>query len=355
MIDSYDSGGQASPLTVPKRQPLPAQPAPAIAPPPPSAQSQPYAGIQAQPRPNIIAPAPNPAGGVAPKPVNMGTWNPQQIMPPTPLPHAMPPVPLPPPIPPHPATPGMNIIPPAPSVTTQLNGGGATPAPTPYPSLNGSTAPAPGTTGGSSQPFPSSGPKPAIPLNGLGGLLEQNLGNPSRYDADVVKDAYGFLKGDLEREATDARSGAINDANSRGVYYGTPLNSGLAKVDTDYQRGLGSLATSLMMDQAHTYGNDRQASLDNAFRFGENQQRGDQFNANLGLQMGEFGSEGAPNINNAISQFGQLPLGANGQPLDLSALGKLYAMLNQGKAPGTAGAATTGVDYSGNNPYSTYA
>lgn len=66
--------------------------------------------------------------------------------------------------------------------------------------------------------------------------------------------AYNVLKGDLEDSRRSAMSGAVSDASSRGVYYGTPLTTSQGDIQTQYLRGLGQL-------QAGVLGNEQQNEL----------------------------------------------------------------------------------------------
>lgn len=67
-------------------------------------------------------------------------------------------------------------------------------------------------------------------------------------------DVYNFFKSDLQNQAKQAKSGAIANASSRGVYYGTPLTGSEADIDTQYLRGLGQL-------DAGMYSNEQQNQL----------------------------------------------------------------------------------------------
>ena len=140
-------------------------------------------------------------------------------------------------------------------------------------------------------------------MNDLGRVLEEQMGNPSRYGATEVQNAYRFMQQDLQDQANTARSSATADAARRGVYYGSPLTTSLGDIETQYQRGLGGLASSLAMDQARTYGEDQNRAIGNVFRFGENQQSQDRFRANLGLDTARLGYQNAPNWNAMATGF----------------------------------------------------
>lgn len=60
---------------------------------------------------------------------------------------------------------------------------------------------------------------------------------------------YDYLKQDLEDNRRSAMSGAVSDASSRGVYYGTPLTTSQGDIQTQYLRGLGSLQAGVLQNE----------------------------------------------------------------------------------------------------------
>ncbi len=174
-------------------------------------------------------------------------------------------------------------------------------------------------------PAQNAQPPNAIPLSGLGGLLERQLANPSRYGQEEAKKTYEYLSQNLEDQAKQAEQGAIANAASRGVYYGSPLTTSLGDIGTQLMRGKGDLAAQIAREQALTEGTDRQAAIGNAFRFGENQTAADQFAAQLGLQATGMGFGGAPDINSTIGAIAGQPF-PQAQPADLSGLGALAGL-----------------------------
>lgn len=167
----------------------------------------------------------------------------------------------------------------------------------------------------------------AVGLDSLQGLLERQLANPTRFDLPAVQQAYGFLGGQLEDQAQQARQSAVTDAQSRGVFFGSPLSSGLGRVEQARQQGLGTLASNVLLNQAQTGGQDQQAAFSNAFRFLENAMANDQFNAQLGLSGLGLGLQGAPSIGGAVNaiasqQLPGAPQGGNIGQLIASILGQ---------------------------------
>lgn len=84
-------------------------------------------------------------------------------------------------------------------------------------------------------------PTPASPL-------------PPQAGGNSLGDVYKFFASDLANQTKQAKSNAVADASSRGVYYGTPLTGSEADIDTQYLRGMGQL-------QSGMYGNEQQNHL----------------------------------------------------------------------------------------------
>jgi hypothetical protein len=170
----------------------------------------------------------------------------------------------------------------------------------------------------------------AVPLGGLGGLLERQLGNPSRFGLPQVQQAFDFLSGELQRGAQGAEQRAITDAQQRGVFFGSPLTTSLGDIATELQRGQGNLASTLALAQAQTGGQDLNAAIANAFRFGENQLGAQQFAGQLGLNALGQGQQGAPDINSILAMIQGLPTAQMGNlGGQFGGLGSLAGLLGQ--------------------------
>lgn len=173
----------------------------------------------------------------------------------------------------------------------------------------------PGTQGGltlGGNPLVPEG-QGAVPLGAIGGLLERQLANPSRFGSAQVQQAFTSLDQQLQDQANQANQAAIADAQRRGVFFGTPLTTSQGDIATQLQRGRGDLATNLLLSQAQTGAGDLQRAIQNVFQFGGQQQQADQFAAQLGLQTLGLGLEGAPSIGGAAAQFGGAPQFGGGQ------------------------------------------
>jgi hypothetical protein len=170
----------------------------------------------------------------------------------------------------------------------------------------------------------------AVPLGGLGGLIERQLANPSRFGLPQVQEAFNFLSGDLDRSAEAANQRAITDAQQRGVFFGSPLTNAQGDIASELQRGRSNLATQLMLAQAQTGGQDLQNAFGNAFRFGENQLGAQQFAGQLGLNALGLGQQGAPDINTILGLIQGLPTAQLGSLAGAGGgLGSLAGLLRQ--------------------------
>jgi hypothetical protein len=122
------------------------------------------------------------------------------------------------------------------------------------------------------------------------------LGNPSRYDANVVKDSYGYLSGAIDddynarderlKESMASRGlGAVGDGS---IYGSNQINQNLAR-----RSAKQNLASELLREQANTYGQDRASALAGAMGWGGQQfgQALQGFNANQGANAQNFGQD----------------------------------------------------------------
>lgn len=115
---------------------------------------------------------------------------------------------------------------------------------------------------------------------------------------------YDFLKQDLEAEQNKALAGANTDAESRGVFYGSPLTTSRGDIKTEFLRGLGQLDSGLIQ-------NERQNEL-----------------ARLGM---------ATNLIGSPPSFGDLASLGQGNPDIYSIIGSLFAgPQGQTQRPGPA-------------------
>jgi hypothetical protein len=176
-----------------------------------------------------------------------------------------------------------------------------------------------------------------VPLTGLGGLIERLLGTPSPMATEAFQKSLEFGKGEIAQQSEEAKQRAIADAASRGMFFGTPLSSGLGRVEEAGTRALGDLTTRLLQQQASTQGADMQRAIQSAMQFGGQQMSADQFAAQLALQQMGLGMQGAPDINAILGMLAGQPLpGGGGGTGDVGAmLGQILG--GQGGQPQTAG------------------
>lgn len=132
---------------------------------------------------------------------------------------------------------------------------------------------------------PDSGP--------LGSATEQAvmsaLGNPSRYDAGVVKDSFGYLGGaiddqynqlDNQLRASLAERG-MGAAGDSTIGTSNQINQNLAR-----RTAKQNLASELLREQANTYGSDRAQAIAAAMGYG-----GQKFGQNLQANESNFGQD----------------------------------------------------------------
>ena len=103
------------------------------------------------------------------------------------------------------------------------------------------------------------------------GLLGYNAQNPSRYSGDVVMDAYNRMDQRLGDQFNTERQQINEDAARRGIYYGTIPVGRLGDVGIRQSQARSDLASSLLQDQAQTYGADRTSALGQLMGFGQQQ------------------------------------------------------------------------------------
>lgn len=183
----------------------------------------------------------------------------------------------------------------------------------------------PTAPGGVSPMQPAAGANAPVPLNDIQSLVEKQLGDPSRYDAKAVQDAYDYMKQDLTRTRDTGLSSADADAANRGVFYGTPATSARSNVEAQYNRGLGDLASNLAISQAQTYGEDANTAFQHAMSLFGAQNTDTQTQAQIAAIMAELGQSGAPTVNNATNVNVPPPSSTGTNTAAMQALGALLA------------------------------
>lgn len=240
----------------------------------------------------------------------------------------------------------------------QFAGGGAGPPPLVNAAQPGGPGLAPPPGG---PPPPQFGGNPltpdapdAVPLSGLGGLLERQLANPSRFGSEEFQRAFGSFQEGSKADEEEAANRARALASSRGVFFGSGGIREEERSRRPFQRGRADVANALLLNQAQTGGQDLQSAIGNAFRFGENITSADQFSATLGSNLLGQGLTGAPDINAASANIAAQPLPGAPPPLDLGGLAGLGGQGGGGGAPppgpsvtGAIGDAISGINFTG--------
>lgn len=121
-----------------------------------------------------------------------------------------------------------------------IQGGGISPA----------TAPKGGPINPNAQPGPQGWGTSGISLAGANtGKPNVDPGAAPGVTPPAAQTLYDFLKSDLEAKRKTAMSGAVSDAASRGVYYGTPLTTSQGDIQTEFLKGLGSLQANVLQNE----------------------------------------------------------------------------------------------------------
>lgn len=138
--------------------------------------------------------------------------------------------------------------------------------------------------------------------------LMEALGNPSRYDANVVKDSFGYLSGAIDDDYNARDQGLKESIASRGL--GAVGDGTIGASDQRFQNlqrrsAKQNLASELLREQANTYGSDRSSALNDAMGYGNNRfnNKLGAFNANLGAQ-GQYFNQGQQAANQLMN-YGQ--------------------------------------------------
>lgn len=142
-------------------------------------------------------------------------------------------------------------------------------APTPTTAPAPTAAPAP-QTGGLTPGTATVGMGQNLPFN-LQALLGYNAQNPSRYTGDVVMDAYERMDRRLGDQFDVERQLINEDAARRGIYHSTIPLGRLGDVGIRQSQARSDLASSLLQDQAQTYGADRTSAIAQLMGYGQNQ------------------------------------------------------------------------------------
>lgn len=134
---------------------------------------------------------------------------------------------------------------------------GAPGTPTTYPNGPGTPTPPTPSTPPVEPPAPPAEPPPVDPqapaeeeiphgLRQLADFLAARLNSPGPYGDDEIQAIRDAFAVDRDRRQGDAVAGATSDAARRGVYFGTPLTSGLGEIAQGFERDTLAFDNELM-------------------------------------------------------------------------------------------------------------
>lgn len=125
---------------------------------------------------------------------------------------------------------------------------------------------------------PISVPSPMSPEDKQRGisdkLLEQLLsfiGDPSRYNQDVVAKTYEAQRGRLQQGFDVERQRTMEDASRRGLFYSTEPTGRLGDIGGQQARAESDLMANIQQDQAKTYSEDMSRAINTILGFGNQQ------------------------------------------------------------------------------------
>lgn len=128
----------------------------------------------------------------------------------------------------------------------------------------------------------------------------QALGNPSRYGAQQVGDAYDVLNRRLTQGGNADLQRINEDMASRGIYASTTAGGRMGDLATNLNQQRADYATQLSTDQARNYQSDRASAISQAMGFG-----GQQFGQGLqGFEANQGAGQQRYNQEMGAGQFG---------------------------------------------------
>jgi hypothetical protein len=175
----------------------------------------------------------------------------------------------------------------------------------------------------------------AIPMQGVGGMIERYLANPSRFDNATFQQAYQSAVGDIDQQAKLAQDQAAASAASRGMFFGSPLTTAGTDIATEAGRAKANVASQLLMNQAQTWNQDMGQALQAALGFGGQQQNANQFSADYALRALGQAFGGAPTIGGTAQQIAGLPGLPSPNSSGWNAIGQILpGLIGQNQQPG---------------------
>lgn len=104
-------------------------------------------------------------------------------------------------------------------------------------------------------------------LSALADLLVARLNQPNPYGDSEVARIRGEGAASLEARRQDGIEGVRADANRRGVFYGTPLSSGMGRVETDMAREAATFENDLIERIVNSRENRSNSTIQHALSF----------------------------------------------------------------------------------------
>lgn len=158
-------------------------------------------------------------------------------------------------------------------------------------------------TGETSQP--SSGAP--IQLKDLGSYLEKLLGNPSTYDSDAMQKLLATEKTSLDTQASTDNANVDADTAARGLFFGSNNVVDKAKFAQGRLNTMANYEAQLADQRSKMYGQDRQNTINNAFKFGDEAQQEQVIQSQM-AQLANNMSDS--DFNSLIQLIGQMGSGA---------------------------------------------
>lgn len=172
----------------------------------------------------------------------------------------------------------------------------------------------------------------AIGLGNLGALIERQLAQPGAYGLDEVQRTKEYLAGEREAQRKTGVAGINADAARRGVFHSTMPVTSIGDLDAELMRASALEDVALQEKVAMSQQQGLQAAMQNAFGFLDRSQQGQQGLGQLGALAAQLGFQGAPDMNQATTNFLGLP-GGQGGSVDPGVMAQLGQLLG-GQQPG---------------------
>lgn len=125
-----------------------------------------------------------------------------------------------------------------------------------------------------------------VPLENLGGFIEMIMANPTPFSSEIFQRNLALGNQALEEGRAKAHDRLVADASRRGVFYGTPLTTGIQDLDIETAKAREDMITRLQLGEMERFSTDRNTAIQNALRFGELASSNEQARANTAQMLG---------------------------------------------------------------------